>query len=891
MISFKQKTRSLALFSTVCAIVFALFSQSFSSVLDPIEESNAFPRDFLIFDWERQDSISYHGYQTVAERIQSSLNSIPSDVQQAFDNASSGNATEDQWKEVYILLCAVRRQELISKYSTELERVAYTKRDLDKREGFPSNIKSREANGLHLLRVGSDFVCRTENLYGDEVARDVCVSFDGKRMLFAYGDGSRKAIMEWDIEADSFRNITSGSHNDMCCTYLPSGDIIFMSDRGQLVIPCNGGNVINIFKCDKDGKYTRRLGFDQADTYYPSVLSDGRVMYLRWGYSDKTRWHTFDLFTMYPDGTQQEGLYGNNSCFPPLIGFPQEVPDSRKITAILCGKEDVMQGPLVEIDVARASDGMEGITPIAVDGPLPEYCSKNYQPDVEVYFSDPYPLDDFAFITSLKDHKDGSEETKDKGGQKMGLYLFTRDGRRELLAYDSLDNCLDGTPIISRPAPPVLPFRANYGTDKATLSVTDVYFGRGLKDIPRGTVRKLRIVELDYRPKTLGRSDLAGASFHSTVSVMGGSWDIKRILGETPVEEDGSAAFIVPAKTPIYMQAIDEDGKVVQSMREWVTLMPGESGSCYGCHEEKNTTGPVKQVIATEPKPLENFYGEPRGFSFLKEIQPILNQHCVKCHNGTPYEGKVIKDLTDKMHFIEPRHWTMGYLNLTNYFESTCLDRKDHWLGICSDGHIYFDDDALITYYGYDDTVPVLPPYDRGSANSRLVTMLENKHNDVELSRRELDLIRAWIDLAIPYPGEHTEGVPSDHNKMSRFLKAVSAREAWEAQEARNIQAWIESGGTAVSGSHQSGRYGNDTRAVPANKTLAVRANSHGIVVQISGADLVKKTQHVTVYDLTGKRILRKSLTNDITTIPVSSLGAGVYTVEVENIRKIVLTR
>ncbi len=883
--------------ATVCGIVFALSLQPFASVLDPIDQSNAFPRDFLIFDWERQDSISYHGYQAVAERIKSSLNSIPSEVRQAYDNASSGNASEDTWKEAYILLCAVRRQELLSRYSTELERVAYTKRDLDQREGFPHNIRDREANGLHLLRVGSDFTCATEHLYGDKVARDVCVSFDGKRMLFAHGDRDRKAIMEWDIEADSFRNITSGQYNDMCATYLPSGDIIFMSDRGQLVIPCNGGNVINLFKCDKDGKYTRRLGFDQANTYYPSVLSDGKVMYLRWGYSDKTRWHTFDLFTMNQDGTQQEGLYGNNSCFPPLIGFPQEVPNSQKITAILCGKEDVMQGPLVEINVALAEDGMEGITPIAHNKALPEYCGQGYQPDVEVYFSDPYPLDDFAFITSLKDHKDGTEERKDKNGQKMGLYLFTRDGRRELLAYDSVDNCVDGTPIISRPTPPVLPFRANYGTDKASLSVLDVYFGRGLKDVPRGTVKKLRVVELDYRPKTLGRGNLANASIHSTVSVMGGSWDIKRILGEIPVEEDGSAAFIVPAKTPIYMQAIDENGEVVQSMREWVTLMPGESGSCSGCHEERLTVAPPKQPIAAEPKPLEDFYGEARGFSFVKEIQPILNEHCITCHNGTPYEGKDIKDLTDKTFFIEPREWTMGYLNLTNYFESNCLDdNKDPFdrLGICNDGHMYFEEDALITYYGYDDTVPVLPPYDRGSAKSRLVTMLENKHNDVELSEKELNLIRAWIDLAIPYPGEHTEGVPSDHKNMNRFLQAASARESWEAQEERNIQAWIKSGGTAVSRAFEGNDQRNTTDAglpYTGNNAITISANPSGIIVRFSDGASPAGMRQVTVYDLTGKKIIRKSFAGQTLAIPLSGIGSGVYTVEVDGVRQLVVNR
>ena len=181
MIAPVRRKRTISVPMSMCISILALSFLVRSSVLDPIERSNAFPKDFLVFDWERQDSISYHGYRSVAERIQSSLNSIPADVQQAYENASTGNASDDQWKEVYILLCAVRRYELMSKYSKELERVAYTKRDLDAREGFPRNIRSYDANGLHLLRVGSDFACTTENLYGDKIARDVCVSFDAKK--------------------------------------------------------------------------------------------------------------------------------------------------------------------------------------------------------------------------------------------------------------------------------------------------------------------------------------------------------------------------------------------------------------------------------------------------------------------------------------------------------------------------------------------------------------------------------------------------------------------------------------------------------------------------------------------------------------------------------------
>jgi hypothetical protein len=107
---------------------------------------------------------------------------------------------------------------------------------------------------------------------------------------------------------------------------------------------------------------------------------------------------------------------------------------------------------------------------------------------------------------------------------------------------------------------------------------------------------------------------------------------VKRILGTVPVQADGSASFLVPASTPLYFQAIDARGHAVQTMRSWTTVLPGEVQSCVGCHDHKNSGPPVTGLslaAAKPPRPLDEFYGPPRGFSFVQEIQPILDRHCV----------------------------------------------------------------------------------------------------------------------------------------------------------------------------------------------------------------------------------------------------------------------
>ncbi|UVV54867.1 hypothetical protein NXY15_13660 [Bacteroides thetaiotaomicron] len=86
-----------------------------------------------------------------------------------------------------------------------------------------------------------------------------------------------------------------------------------------------------------------------------------------------------------------------------------------------------------------------------------------------------------------------------------------------------------------------------------------------------------------------GNDEGGGALASSPVGVGNAAWDVKRVIGVTDVYPDGSAFFKVPARRPLYFQALDDKGRVVQTMRSWSTLQPNEVQSCVGCHEHKNT--------------------------------------------------------------------------------------------------------------------------------------------------------------------------------------------------------------------------------------------------------------------------------------------------------------
>ena len=116
-----------------------------------------------------------------------------------------------------------------------------------------------------------------------------------------------------------------------------------------------------------------------------------------------------------------------------------------------------------------------------------------------------------------------------------------------------------------------------------------------------------------------------------------GPWDVHRILGTVPVEADGSASFKVPANTPIAVQPLDAEGQALQLMRSWFTAMPGESALLRRLPriaELQPAAADRRWPCAASRRTITPWYGPARGFSFKREVQPVLDKYCVGCHDG-----------------------------------------------------------------------------------------------------------------------------------------------------------------------------------------------------------------------------------------------------------------
>ena len=562
-------------------------------------------------------------------------------------------------------------------------------------------------------------------------AGDVDLHFDGGLLLFSMPDARGKyQIYEITTEGTELRQLTPGKEPDVdnydgC--YLPDGRIVYASSACYHGIPCvfGGDAVANLCLMNRDGSGMRQLCVDQDHNWCPTMLNNGRVMYLRWEYGDLPHSNSRILFHMNPDGTAQMEYYGSNSYWPNGVFFARPIPGHpSEFVGIVSGHHGVRRmGELVLFDAARGRNEAGGVVqripgwgqpvaPVQKDRLVDESWPK---------FLHPYPLSDKYFLVAAQPDADAA----------WGLYLVDVFDNMLLLYEEPGQAFLEPIPLRKTPRPPVIPDRVAPGRKDAVVYLADIYRGPGLDGVPAGTVKKLRLFSYTFSYRGMG--GLLG-----TIG-MDGPWDIRNILGTVPVEEDGSALFRVPANTPIAVQPLDAEGKAVQLMRSWFTAMPGETLSCVGCHEKQNMTPVPGQTLASRRSPSEiaPWFGPARGFSFAREVQPVLDRRCLGCHNGqTPPNLRGDLAITDWNSDISGHaspdvggKFSLAYAELHRYVRRP---------GIESDFHL-------------------LSPMEYHADTTELVQILQRDHYGVRLNDEEWSRILTWIDFNAPFHGAWSE--------------------------------------------------------------------------------------------------------------------------------------
>ena len=576
---------------------------------------------------------------------------------------------------------------------------------------------------------------------------DVDLHFDGKRMLFSMiGSHRRWQIWECGTDGTGLRQVTPGTEPDVdnydpC--YLPNGRIIFASTRVFQGVPCvsGGSNVANLFLMNADGTGIRQLCFDQEHNWCPTVLNDGRVLFTRWEYADTPHYYTRVLMHMNPDGTGQTEFYGSNSYWPNSLFYARPLPGSSgKVAAIVSGHHGVPRmGELVLLDSAagrRENDGVVQRIP-GHDQPVPAVFVDQLVQDVWPRFLHPWPLDENHFLVSCQPGP----------GAPWGVYLADTFDNRILITEEPGQALLEPMPLQARPVPPVIPDRVKPERKDAMVYLTDIYAGEALAGVPRGTVKALRVVEPHYAYPGMGG--------HIEIGI-DGPWDVKRIHGTVPVSADGSAAFIVPANTPLALQPLDADGSALQLMRSWFTAMPGEALSCVGCHEAPGTASPNSgpALSAKGPDVITPWQGPARGFSFKRDVQPVLDRHCVSCHDGGGIKPSLLSEDA-----IAARNGQGGNPGSEKFTSS------------------YRGLHPFVRRPGPESDLHLLPPLEYHSNTSELVQMLRKGHHGVKLEPGAWERLIAWIDLNVPDHGTWGENkkIPGDFHQRRMESRKLHA--------------------------------------------------------------------------------------------------------------------
>jgi formylglycine-generating enzyme required for sulfatase activity len=636
------------------------------------------------------------------------------------------------------------------------------------------NSKGNEIAVLHDFKTDATY----ETVYkpkADRIISDMDLHFDGKKILFSsVNEQNAFRLFEVGIDGSGFRQVTPDSsgddvdHFDAC--YLPDGDILFTSTATFLGMPCIDGRprMSSLYRYSPATGKIRQISFDQDSSWCPTMMNDGRVLYLRWEYSDLPHSNSRILMTMNPDGTNQKSYLFSNSYFPAAFFYARPIPgDPGTVVGIASGHHGYARtGRMLLVDPRIGEHEADGVVQ-----EIPGY-GKKVEADVRDRLVDgiwPHLVHPFP-LAEEQTHKGAGKyflvSMKPSPEALWGIYLVDIFDNRTRL-YEMEEYALfEPIPLKASPVPPGKPSLVDESRKTATVFIQDIHAGPGLKGIPRGTVKALRIGSYEFSPSyckpnapTQGSGGLNGTIGHD------GPWDIKRILGTVPVFEDGSVHFTIPAATPIFIQPLDTHGQALQLMRSWFVGQPGERVSCVGCHESSRDAPLPHQTLAAASPParIDPWEGGMRNFDYATEIQPIIDRNCMMCHDGQPANGRyqtVRPDYqTQPIPYLGPElidDWLFRYAGTLN---------KNNGGGQFSKGYIELF--RMTRGPGIESDLHLLTPKEFSADSTEFVQMLRKGHHGVKLTPQEWLKIHEWIDLNTPYHGNRSRIVKGYANEAA----------------------------------------------------------------------------------------------------------------------------
>ncbi|MCC7264489.1 MAG: hypothetical protein IT369_18410 [Candidatus Latescibacteria bacterium] len=403
-------------------------------------------------------------------------------------------------------------------------------------------------------------------------AADPCVAFDGQRVLFAGRQRAGDAWQIWEMGADGGgkRQLTSGLGECREPIYLAQAAVdapvfeqkvrwfCFTSTAPGVLDEEGRGPLRSLYAQSMEpvpgrGIVTWRATYGLGGDAAPTILADGRVLFSAWQREGlalmSISWAGEDLNAFY--GTHDGDLSQSEAC---------ELPD-RTVVFVEHHRPDAHQGgQLARVDLRRPL-----ATHQALSRPGEEYRS-------------PQPAPDGGLLVAHR-----------PAGKTWGIYRFapTKSRLGPKVLDDPAWDEYDAQVLAPRPEPvgriPMVEFASvlDVGELKGLgqLQCLNVYDSDRPDRAEAGRVTRVRLVE--------GVPLLPGEAPARPPGGWPPAYVRTRLLGEAPVEPDGSFYVNVAGDVPFYMETLDAGGQVVQTMRAWTWVRSGDQRGCVGCHENK----------------------------------------------------------------------------------------------------------------------------------------------------------------------------------------------------------------------------------------------------------------------------------------------------------------
>ena len=663
------------------------------------------------------------------------------------------------------------------------------------------------------------------------------LDWDATRIVFDYKNSTDEGYRIWmcDIDGSNLTQITTTPpdeagniaeyympgynhdmetfnyhYDDMHPIFTQEDTIIFTSTRCKITTLCDyDGTLVTpvLHRININGTGLEKLTDSPVSEFAPSMMSDGRVVYTRWEYVDKDSLYCKVGYAMNPDGTHVNEIFGLDHHSPPTVNYFRQCPDNPN-KFVCVGSPHYWQGdnlgPILLIDrtkEVRTHEDPGNPTP----GPAVTYVT----PDVHIWqepgwnfwtgsswvenndgiggklYTTPYPLSEKLFLVSCKYNNSDSWETRDA----FEIYLIDTIGNHTQLITQPGTSCWNPYPLKPRKKPMkinALKFPSfllpNGDPNQGLALVSDVY--KGMDGVARGDVKYLRVNIAVSRPWSCHRINLwgpfgEGGEFLSSTGWYSALWPRVQ-LGIVPVEDDGSAYFVVPADRNIFMQALDSEYRELQRERTYINFRPGEFRSCIGCHERSGQAPTAPFGSGETPMALQNdpcipapMPGESPGTGrwagwgvkvlyYPYDIQPIFDAKCISCHdNSSPPMGL---DLSPDIVCVEGDEASCHYnVSFQNLIEG----------GYC--GPMINENNDYMS----EDYTEYKPPKYFGCHNSFLADWLYNDSaHRARLTDEELWKIFRWIDTNYSFYGTYYGRHHGDWQGHSNFRPMPTVEEA-----------------------------------------------------------------------------------------------------------------